>query len=62
MAVPSESWTFGPSGGAITSAWNTAGTLAVTSAGTSTGSVTFSGQAYANLNQPLPGWSTGSPS
>lgn len=59
MSVPSESWTLGPAGGVVTSAWNTAGTLAVTSAGTSIGSVLFSGQAYTGLNAPLPGWPEG---
>jgi hypothetical protein len=59
MAAPAQSWTLGPAGGAITAAWNGTASLAVTSAGTSSGSVSFGGQVYAALNGPLPGWQDG---
>lgn len=63
MAAPSaQSWTFGATAAQLTSAWNGTATLAVTSAGTAIGSVTFGGQAYAGQNVILPGWATGSPS
>ena len=63
MAAPAaQSWTFGATAAQLTSAWNGTATLAVTSAGTAVGSVTFGGQVYAGLDGVLPGWQTGQPS
>jgi hypothetical protein len=62
MAPPTQGWTYGASG-VDTATWNT-GTSTLTDTLTSGGAViaSFAGQAYAFLNTPLQGWSSGNSS